>query len=232
VSPFAELELALRRDRELDRIGEAYSHRATREDGLGLIRGRDAILAAAVAEVPGRLQIEADLGEMIAYRVDDRWAGHRWVWCEDGRILREVVVEERDESRAAPACHPPLGELRAGEGQYSASPEPLLPLGFPAGARNEAQRLHRQWNGRALGRHADAWLIELLRLLPDATFIFEHALVQGADIALLWRVMGNHQSGKRVRLIGSTLTGPEGVRTVINRSAIDAQLAAETISYA
>jgi hypothetical protein len=199
---------------------------------LGLIRGREAILAAAVAEGPCELQIEADLGDMIAYRIDDRRAGHRWVWPEDGRVLREVVVEERKDPRAAWACHPPLGELRAGEGQYAASLEPPLPPGFPAAARSEAMRLHRQWNGRALGREADAWLIELLRVLPDASFIFEHAVVQGADSALLWRVMGHHQSGKRVRLIGSTLTGPAGVRTVIDRFAIEAQLAAETISYA
>jgi hypothetical protein len=41
-----------------------------------------------------------------------------------------------------------------------------------------------------------------------------------------------HASGRRVRLIGSTLVDGAGVRSVVDHSAIAAQLAAETISYA
>jgi hypothetical protein len=227
----ADLEVALRRDRALDKLSSAYCHRAIREDSLGVIKGREAILAAAIAEDPCEVEVEADLGDMIAYLVDGRWRGHRWVWREDGNILREVVVEERGDTRVAPPSHAPLGELRAGEGQFAAPAKPPLPPGFPAEARDAAVRLHRHWNGRALGRDAEPWLIDLLRLLPDATFTFEHALVRGADVALLWRVMG-HASGRRVRLIGSTLVDGAGVRSVVDHSAIAAQLAAETISYA
>jgi hypothetical protein len=230
VSALAELEVALRRDRSLEKLSAAYCHRATREDSLGVVKGREAILAAAVAEDPCDVEIEADLGDMVAYCVDGRWRGHRWVWREDGHILREVLVEEREDARMAPPSHAPLGELRAGEGQFAASAEPPLPPGFAAGAKEAAVRLNRQWNGRALGADGERWLIELLRLLPDATFTFEHAVVSSTDVALLWRVMG-HASGKRVRLIGSTLVKEAGVRTVLDRGAIAAQLAAGTISY-
>jgi hypothetical protein len=196
-----------------------------------VLKGREAILAAAIADDPCCVEIEADLGDMVAYCVDGRWRGHRWVWREDGHIVREVVVEEREEARVAPPSHPPLGELRAGDGQFAASAEPLLPPGFAPGAKQAAVRLHRQWNGRALGRDAEPWLIESLRSLPDATFTFEHGVVSSTHVALLWRVMG-HASGKRVRLIGSTLVDEAGVRTVLDRGAIAAQLTAETISYA
>jgi hypothetical protein len=230
VSALAELEFALRRDRALDKLSAAYSHRAVRENSLGLIKGREALLAAAIAEDPCTVELEADLGDMIAYCVDGRWRGHRWVWREEGRILREIVVEERKEARVAPPSHASLGELRAGEGQFAASAEPPLPPGFAAGAIKAAVRLHRQWNGRALGSNAEPWLVELLRLLPDATFTFEHAVVSSTEVALLWRVMG-HASGRRVRLIGSTLVKEARLRTVLDRGAIAAQLAAETISY-
>jgi hypothetical protein len=72
----------------------------------------------------------------------------------------------------------------------------------------------------------------MLQLLPDATFTFEHAVVEGARVALLWRVMGNHSSGRRIRLIGSSLVEEFGAQTVVDTGAITAQLAAETIDYA
>ncbi|MGL5837579.1 MAG: hypothetical protein ACRCY3_03670, partial [Sphingorhabdus sp.] len=159
----ADLETALRRDRKLALLADSHVHRATREDSLGIIKGRDAIQAAWLAEDEAAITIDADLGEMIAYTVDG-WRGHRWIWREDGRVLREVVVEDRGRARIAPAEHPPLGELRLGEGQYAAGRDALLPPGFPEEARPVADRLHRAWNGRSLDGYKGEWLIALLRM--------------------------------------------------------------------
>ena len=176
MSALATLETALRRDRNLAALADSHVHRATREDSLGIIKGRDAITAAWVAEDASDITITADLGDMIAYQVKD-WHGHRWSWHEEGRILREVVVEDRGLAKAALPVHPPLGELRSGEGQYAASDTAILPPGFPDDACKLSNRLHQAWNGRAFNLYDSKWLIDLIRQLPDATFTFEHAIV-------------------------------------------------------
>jgi len=119
LSALADLETALRGGRAYAQLADSHVHRATREDSLGLKKGRDAITAAWVNEDAADITISADLGEMIAYKVNG-WPGHRWVWREEGRILREVVVEDRGEPKTAAPVHPPLGELRAARGQYAA----------------------------------------------------------------------------------------------------------------
>ena len=65
----ADLEIALRRDRAYAQLAESHVHRATREDSLCLIKGRDAITAAWVNEDAAEITITADLDEMIAYKV-------------------------------------------------------------------------------------------------------------------------------------------------------------------
>ena len=192
MSDLATLETALRRDRNLAALADSHVHRATREDSLGIIKGRDAITAAWVNEDASDLTIAADLSDMIAYKVKS-WHGHRWVWREAGRILREVVVDDRGPDRngpkTAPPAHPPLGELRSGEGQYAASNTAILPPGFPEEARDIANRLHQAWNGRAFNLYDRTGLPSLIRQLPDATFHFEHAIVGDRQTAILWRVI-------------------------------------------
>ena len=134
MSDLATLEIALRRDRNLAALGESHAHRATREDSLGIIKGRDSIAAAWVNEDASDITITADLGDMIAYKVNG-WHGHHWVWREDGNILREVVIEDRGGPKGALPAHPPLGELRSGEGQFGAGETAILPPGFPPIAR-------------------------------------------------------------------------------------------------
>ena len=231
MSALATLETGLRRDRNLAALADSHVHGATREDSLSIIKGRDAITAAWVNEDASDITITADLSEMIAYKTNG-WHGHRWVWREDRRILREVVVEDRGETKFAPPAHPPLGELRSGEGQYAASDSALLPRGFPDEARDIANWLHQAWNGRAFNLYDRAWLPALIRQLPDATFYFEHAVVGEKQTAILWRMHGHHANGQRVRLIGSSVFTGDADETVIDHAAMAAQLGREMIDYA
>ena len=236
MSPLATLETALRRGRNLTALAESHAHRATCEDSLGLIKGRDAITAAWVNEDASDITITADLGDMIAYKVNG-WSGHRWVWREDGNILREIVIEDRGETKFAPPAHLPLGELRSGEGQYSAGDSATLPPAFPEEARDVANWLHQAWNGRAFNLYDRApkergWLPALIRQLPDATFYFEHAIVGERQTAILWRMMGHHAGGQRVRLIGSSVFTGDADETVIDHAAMTAQLGRAVIDYA
>lgn len=230
----ADLEIALRRDRAYAQLAESHVHRATREDSLCMIKGRDAITAAWVDEDAAEITITADLDEMIAYKVKD-WSGHRWVWREEGRILREIVVEDRGQvdggSKVAPSVHPPLGELRPAQGQYAAGDIAVLPPGFPEDARDIANWLHQAWNGRAFNLYDPAWLPVLIRALPDATFYFEHAVVGAKQTAILWRVHGHHASGQRVRLIGSSVFTGDADETVIDHAAMAAQIGRGLIDY-
>jgi hypothetical protein len=235
MSALADLECALRRDRAYAQLADSHVHRATREDSLGIIKGRDAITAAWVNEEPAEIAITADLGEMIVYKVKG-WCGHRWVWREDERILREVVIEDRGEPKTAPPVHPPLGELRPAQGQYAAGDTAILPPGFPEDARNIADWLHQAWNGRAFNLYDPApknreWLPALIRTLPDATFYFEHAVVGEKQTAILWRVHGHSAGGHRIRLIGSSKFSGDVDETVIDHAAMAAQLAREVIDY-
>jgi hypothetical protein len=236
VSDLATLETALRRDRAYARLAGSHVHRATREDSLCLIKGRDAITAAWVNEDASDITMTADLGEMIAYKVKG-WHGHRWVWREEGRILREVVIEDRGEAKVAAPVHPPLGELRSGQGQYAPSDAATLPPGFPEASRDIANWLHQAWNGRAFDLYDRApknreWLPALVRTLPDATFHFEHAIVGEKQTAILWRVHGHHAGGQRVRLIGSSVFTGDADETVIDQAAMAAQVARGVIEYA
>lgn len=230
MSDLATLEITLRRDRNLAALAGSHVHRATREDSLGIIKGRDAITAAWVEEDASDIAITTDLGDMVAYKVKG-WRGHRWVWREEGRILREVVVEDRGDAKTAPPVHPPLGELRSGEGQYAAGNTAILPPGFPDDARDIANRLHQAWNGRAFNLFDRAWLPKLSRALPDATFHFEHAIVGDQQTAILWRVYGHHANGQRVRLIGSSVFTGDADETVIDHAAMTAQLGQSVIDY-
>ncbi len=230
MSDLASLETALRRDRNLAALAQTHVHRATREDSLGIIKGRDAIMAAWVMEDAAELTITADLGDMIAYEVKG-WRGHRWAWREEGRTLREIVVEDRGEIKTASPAHPPLGELRSGEGQYAARDNALLPPDFPKDARDIANWLHQAWNGRDFSLYDRAWLPKLIRQLPDATFYFEQAIVAEQQTAILWRVHGHHASGQRVRLIGSSVFTGDADDTVIDHAAMAAQVQRALVDY-
>lgn len=220
-------------------LADSHVHRATREDSLGIIKGRDAIIAAWVAQADLAGEVEADFGDMVAARAaafgqqkGGAWQLHRWVWQEDGRIIREVEITNRPRDLVAAPAHPPLGELNAGRGQFAAREEPDLPPTFPDNARQLATNLHRKWNGRDFSDNIPAEIAGLIRAMPDVVFLFEHAVVRDHGSAILFRAMGHHPDGQRVRLIGSS-TIIEGLRTVvIDRAAYTAQLARSLIDYA
>jgi hypothetical protein len=230
LSALATLETALRRDRAYAQLADTHAHRAIREDSLGIIKGRDAITSAWVNEDAADIAITCDLGDMIAYKVKG-WHGHRWVWREEGRVLREVVIEDRRESKVATAVHSPLGELRPAQGQYAAGDTAIQPPGFPDDARAIADWLHQAWNGRAFNLYDRAWLPALIRALPDVTFHFEHAIVGEKKTAILWRVHGHHAKGQRVRLIGSSVFTGNADETVIDHAAMAAQIGRGVIDY-
>jgi hypothetical protein len=240
LSALGKLEIALRQDRALGQLSDAYVHRAVREDSLGFLIGRDAILANWVSQARAEVSIKADFGDMIAFEVragTSVWCGHRWVVPEDNRIIGETLVENRTDTKAAPPTHPPLGELRAGRGQYDAGDEPTLPTDFLDSARPLVTYLHKAWNGRALNLYRAPWLLRVLTTLPDATFYFERALQQGDSFAILWRVHGHHSNGQRVRLIGSSVMEYKdraitGDMTILDFAALDAQLDRVLIDYA
>ena len=234
MSALAELERSLRQDGAYGQLATSHSHRAVREDSLGFVIGRDALTADWVASGPQPITITADLGEMIAYSVgppEARWHGHRWITREDDRIVRETLVEDRDRERNAPAAFPPLGELRAGLGQFSAGDSAILPPGFPVEVNALADRLHRAWNGRAFNEYRADWLTNLVTDLPDATFHFERAIVGDEQTAILWRVHGHTREGQRIRLIGSGLFTGINDETIVDRAAMLAQSTRALIDY-
>lgn len=233
------LERQLRTDRALSVLSQHHVHRAVREDNLGFLIGRDAIVADWVNQDRENVVIAADLEDMIAFEVGagaKAWQGHRWVVRENNKILRETLIEHRQVTKTAPPVHGPLGELRAGRGQYDAGAEAVLPADFPEAAKPLANLLHMAWNGRALDMYDANWLVTLLRLLPDATFYFERALARAHEFAILWRVHGHHANGQRVRLIGSSvMTFENGAiisdLTVVDFAALDAQLNRSLVDY-
>ncbi len=220
------------------KLADTHVHRATREDSLGIIKGRDAIIAAWVAHDGLAGEISADMGDMVAVKAAvfgeqkaGEWQLHRWVWREDGRIVREVEVTNRARALAAPPVHPPLGELHAGRGQFATSNEPDLPPGFPDAARALAADLHRQWNGRDFSQNIPGEIAALIKLLPDALFLFEHAATTDDASALLFRVLGHHANGQRIRLIGSMIIISGSTTVLIDQAALAAQLEQTLISY-
>ena len=236
-------------------------------------RLRDATMAALAGEARGPIHVVADLGGMIVFETAAGWRGHRWARREGERVLAETLVIDgaaravalgRDVRREAARIggagpvHAPLGELRPARGQLATPGAPPLPPDFPAPAVPAACHLHRLWNARALNGAIDAWtgpsdaqdgqaawVLALLAALPDAILLIERAIVQGDDIALLWRLHGHYLGagfdaaarGQRVRAIGSSVMTVENGRVVTETTLLDtlsiaAQLHRPVIDYA
>jgi hypothetical protein len=246
VIALAELERDWRERRALGRFADAYLHRAVHETSIGHVHGRDALTADALRELaelpPQTVTIEADLGDMIAYRIESgagSWRGHRWARREGGRIAAEILVEETEArcvaagSNAAEAArklaasipaHHPLGELSAGRGQLAAAADVPLPPGFPEAAHAAAQWLHRLWNGRELDLAPESGLeARLLSQTLGAVLLVEQGIAAGDRVAILWRLHGQHATkpGRRLRLIGSSLFTVENGKIVADATLVD-----------
>jgi hypothetical protein len=246
VIALADLERDWRERQALGRFTDSYLHRAVRETSIGHVHGRDALIADALREStelpPQTVTIEADLGDMIAYRVESgaaSWRGHRWACREGGRIAAETLVEEtgarcvaagsdatgtaRRLAASLPA-HPPLGELSAGRGQLAPAAEVPLPPGFPEAAKAAAQWLHRLWNGRELDLAQETGLeARLLSQTLGAVLLVERGIAAGDRVAILWRLHGQHatNAGRRVKLIGSSLFTIEKGKVVADATLVD-----------
>ncbi|RVT41994.1 hypothetical protein [Sphingobium algorifonticola] len=172
----ADIEIALRERRDFSVLEHACLHRASLEDGMGIVRGRDrvrdAIIATRADETDGPVRIVHDLGDMIVFETAQGWRGHRWAAREGDRIkaltsiddgtarCRAIGADPVATARHLGESHPlhaPLGELRPGIGQMATPETPDLPPHFPDAAVPQATALHRLWNARALDRIAAPW---------------------------------------------------------------------------
>ena len=169
VATLSDIERAVRDRRAFDIFETTHLHRATREDGFGIVTGRenvrDAAIAAVIADGGGPVAIVDDLGAMIVFETGG-WRGHRWVRYEGARIAGETLVidgtararvmgldlrAEAFRLGAASPVHAPLGELRSGRGQLGTADCAILPRDFPAAARAVTDDFHRTWNARGFG---------------------------------------------------------------------------------
>lgn len=193
----------------------------------------------------------------------------REILVEDGQARMTALCVTPNGQGLAP-IHAPIGELRPGYGQFAAPEAAIVPAHWPDAARPVANIFHQIWNGRAIDRlallwHADAnwrgpngacgdraalarWLTALFAAVPDATLMFERAIVGDGTIALLWRLHGHQHghhagwqgfgapSGRRVRIIGSSVLKMEAGRVIDDETLIDTlamarQLAAPPIAW-
>ena len=164
-----DIEIAIRNRRAFDIFETTHLHRATIEDGFGVVTGRenvrDAAIAAVISDGGGPVTIVDDLGAMIVFETGG-WRGHRWARYEGVRIAGETLVidgaararilghdlrAEAFRLGAGSPVHAPLGELRSGRGQLGTADGAILPRDFPAAARAAADGFHRTWNARAFG---------------------------------------------------------------------------------
>ena len=155
-------------------LAERYLHRAVVEDSLGVIVGRDAIVAEAIRTASAFEDISATLlhdGEALGViemsgTIDGRAVRlreHRWSRFEGQRVAEDLLVVDRgaldlDFSMLGDAhpMQPPLGELRSGEGQFWAGSTAGFGgavfggAGFGGAGSDVADALHRIWNARQL----------------------------------------------------------------------------------
>lgn len=177
-------------------LAETHLHRATRTTTLGWLRGRDALIAADVADysaiAPATTIIAADLPGLSISHIQTAagvWSRHCWQHREGALVINETLVEDgtaravalsRDSLQvayeAAQPRHAPFGELRAGTGQLAAGPFAVLPPGFGENATAVANALHRVWNGRDFGALATLWSPEVAWRGPQGAGGERHAL--------------------------------------------------------
>ena len=156
-------------------LAATHLHRATRLTSLYWLQGREALIAADLADLVARNGHAAETmsatGAMVTVQLrgaHGAWSRHVWSRREGARVIAETVVEDGDARLAALGIDPigetarlaarhrptePFGELHAGTGQLAASPHAVLPPDFPEAAGPLAHALHRLWNG---GQYTDA----------------------------------------------------------------------------
>ncbi len=174
-------------------LEEAYLHRARREDSLGEIVGRDAVIAdelrlATLAEtVTAKVEAFTPSVLRVTFTVGERTLRqHRWIEHEGDRILRETIIADStalvDDLEIAAASHgmaspvqPPLGELRSGRGQFDGGAKSW----FEGEPQALLDGLHRIWNGRRFNEIASLYL-------ADAEWSGPDGLAGGPDEARNW----------------------------------------------
>ena len=192
---------------DFDGLVETHLHRATRATSLEWLRGRDALIAADLADFVERGGRPAKLitatGAMTALRLYGalgEWSRHVWFWYEGAWVIAEMVIEDSGARLAAldidsigetarlAATHrltEPFGELHAGTGQLAAGSEAILPPDFPLAARDMADALHRMWNGAEFTAPMMLWHPEVRWSGPEGATGDRAAL---RDWIMSWRV--------------------------------------------
>ncbi len=255
-----------------------YFHRTSRTTTLDWLRGRDALVAADLADriETGKFAVTTEtVGCLTLHRfrndAGSGWSRHVWSRTEGEFVVSETVVEDGAASCRAlshdfetkaqrlgesAVIHVPLGEMRAGSGQFAAGETALLPPGLPEAIRPIADVIQRAWNGRDFaaldrlwaqdvawtgpdsqqGNRAAlvSWIAALIGKFDDAVLLFEEAILEGDRAALLWRLHGHHSAeafgvspaGTRIRLIGSTVLRLLDGRVVEDETLIDPLAAA------
>jgi hypothetical protein len=238
---FAEFLRASQERGDLTAIDSLYLNRTHREAHGQVMVGRDAIRLALAAEaawgsIP-QVAIEADLGDVVATAITvsgDPSAGsrrrHHWLTWEARRIARELIVGDSPQleirQERSVGLFRPLGERRAGAGQFAVGEHAIVPDSASASDAPILDALHRIWNGRDLattetlytpnaqwrgpaGRsggpsEARAWVNSVLTDLPDSWLLFERVARSGDRLAVLWRLIAD-EGERRLHLLGSSI---------------------------
>lgn len=256
----------------------SYFHRTSRTTTLDWLRGRDALEAADLADraATGKFVVQTETVGCVTlqrFRNDagSGWSRHVWSRSEGELVVSETVIEDgaarcralendfevkAQQLNKGAVIHAPLGELRAGSGQFAAGETALLPPGLHEAIRPIADAMHRAWNGREFAAYDGmwaqdvawagpddhqgdraalvSWIAALIGKFDDAVLLFEDAVMEGDRAALLWRLHGHHSAeafgvspvGARVRLIGSTVLHLLDGRVIEDETLIDPLAAA------
>jgi hypothetical protein len=253
---FAEFLRASQERGDLTAIDSLYLNRTHREAHGQVMVGRDAIRAALGAEaawgsIP-QVAIEADLGDVVATAITvsgDPSAGsrrrHHWLTWEARRIARELIVGDSPDSATqvrSVGLFRPLGERRAGAGQFAVGEHAIVPDSASASDGPILDALHRIWNGRDLattetlyapnaqwrgpaGRlggpsEARTWVSSVLADLPDSWLLFERVARSGDRLGVLWRLIAD-EGERRLHLLGSSIFTLAGDRVSAEDTLLD-----------
>jgi predicted ester cyclase len=175
--------------------------------------------------------------------------------CDEGTRWGEQLIAEAERRAQERVALPPLGELRSGLGQRGAVAAPGKPSHLPAIAGPVIDALHAQWNQRSMeamarlfaaegrwrgpgdqdggARQASAWAARLIDAFADGAWMMERGEAEGDLVAVLWRFHGHHvrpylgeaPTGRRVKLIGSTVVQLDAAGRITDEDTVLDELA-------
>jgi hypothetical protein len=203
----ARLLAAAYRDGAFGALADGYLHRATREDALGLLAGRDAVVNEVIQTASTLRDVEVELrhegpelsllilsggydGGLLGMPVDEPPARidlreHRWSRREGGGIVEEIVVTDR--AAAVEAVGGDLGAIAASLGAAHPMQPPLGEL--RSGEGQLAPAPDSGWTG------AQKPLIDALHRIWNGRRLDEIDALYAADAA--WQGPRGAEGGRR-----------------------------------